>query len=50
LLKVGLSQYGQKQLGDAERTLSEVSARYPGTDAARTAEDRLRAIRLSQVQ
>jgi tol-pal system protein YbgF len=50
LLKVGLSQYGQKQLGDAERTLSEVSARYPGTDAARTAEDRLRAIQLSQVQ
>ena len=50
LLKVGLSQYGQKQLGDAEKTLSEVSTRYPGTDAARTAEDRLRAIQLSQVQ
>ena len=50
LLKVGLSQFGQKQLGDAEKTLSEVSTRYPGTDAARTAEDRLRAIQLSQVQ
>ncbi len=50
LLKVGLSQYGQKQLGDAERTLAEVSTRYPGTDAARTADDRLRAIQLSQVQ
>lgn len=50
LLKVGLSQYGQQQLGAAERTLSDVSARYPGTDAARTADDRLRAIQLSQVQ
>lgn len=50
LLKVGLSQYGQQQLDAAERTLSEVSTRYPGTDAARTAEDRLRAIQLSQVQ
>jgi len=50
LLKVGLSQYGQQQVDAAERTLSEVSTRYPGTDAARTAEDRLRAIQLSQVQ
>ena len=50
LLKVGLSQYGAKQLGAAEKTLSEVSARYPGTDAARTADDRLRAIQLSQVR
>lgn len=50
LLKVGLSQYGQQQVDAAERTLSEVSVRYPGTDAARTAEDRLRAIQLSQVQ
>lgn len=50
LLKVGLSQFGQKQLGDAQKTLSEVSTRYPGTDAARTADDRLRAIQLSQVQ
>lgn len=50
LLKVGLSQFGQKQLRDAEATLSQVSTRYPGTDAARTAEDRLRAIQLSQVQ
>lgn len=50
LLKVGLSQYGQKQMDAAEKTLSEVSTRYPGTDAARTADDRLRAIQLSQVQ
>jgi tol-pal system protein YbgF len=50
LLKVGLSQYGQKQYDAAEKTLSDVSARFPGTDAARTAEDRLRAIQLSQVK
>ncbi len=50
LLKVGLSQYGAKQLGPAEKTLTQVSARYPGSDAARTAEDRLRAMQLSQVQ
>jgi tol-pal system protein YbgF len=50
LLKVGLSQFGQKQVDAAEKTLSDVSARYPGTDAARTADDRLRAIQLSQVQ
>jgi tol-pal system protein YbgF len=50
LLKVGLSQYGQKQLDAAQKTLSDVSTRYPGSDAARTADDRLRAIQLSQVQ
>jgi tol-pal system protein YbgF len=50
LLKVGLAQYGDKQYDAAEKTLSQVSARYPGTDAARTAEDRLRAIQLSQVR
>ncbi|WP_449284275.1 tol-pal system protein YbgF [Luteimonas soli] len=50
LLKIGLSQYGQQLVADAEKTLSEVTTRYPGTDAARTADDRLRAIELSQVQ
>ncbi|WP_242110646.1 tol-pal system protein YbgF [Luteimonas aquatica] len=50
LLKVGLAQYGQKQYDAAQKTLTDVSARYPGTDAARTAEDRLRAIQLSQVR
>lgn len=50
LLKIGLSQYGQKQLDAAQRTLSEVLRRYPGTDASRTADDRLRAIQLSQVR
>ena len=50
LLKVGLSQFGLKQMDAAERTLAQVSQRFPGTDAARTADDRLRAIQLSQVR
>jgi tol-pal system protein YbgF len=50
LLKVGLSQYGLKQMDAAQRTLAQVTQRYPGTDAARTADDRLRAIQLSQVR
>lgn len=50
LLKVGLSQYGLKQLDAAEATLSQVAQQYPGTDAARTAEDRLRAIQLGRVR
>jgi tol-pal system protein YbgF len=50
LLKVGLAQYGLKQMDAAERTLAQVSQRFPGTDAARTADDRLRAIQLSQVR
>ena len=50
LLKVGLAQYGLKRLDDAERTLAEVSSRYPGSDAARTADDRLRAIQISRVR
>jgi tol-pal system protein YbgF len=49
LLKVGLSQYGLKQMDAAEATLSQVSQRYPGSDAARTADDRLRAIQLGRV-
>ena len=47
LLKVGLSQYGLKQLDQARATLAQVAERYPGSDAARTAEDRLRAIDLA---
>lgn len=46
LLKIGLSQYGLRQMDAAEATLSQVVQRYPGTDAARTADDRLRAIAL----
>jgi tol-pal system protein YbgF len=50
LLKVGLSQYGLKQLDAAQATLAQVVQRYPGTDAARTAEDRLRAMQLQAVR
>jgi len=50
LLKIGLSQHGQKQYDDAEATLLEVGQRYPGTDAARIAADRLRAIQLSRLK
>ncbi|MBP6457229.1 MAG: tol-pal system protein YbgF [Pseudoxanthomonas sp.] len=47
LLKIGLSQYGLKRMDDARVTLDEVARKYPGSDAARTADDRLRAIDLS---
>ena len=50
LLKVGLSQYGLKDLAAAQATLSQVSAQFPGTDAARTADDRLRAIELNSLR
>ena len=50
LLKVGLSQYGLKQVDAAEATLSQVVERYPGTDAARTADDRLRVMRLNALR
>lgn len=48
LLKLGLSQLGLKQVEAAERTLAQVTSRFPGTDAARTAADRLNAIRLNR--
>jgi tol-pal system protein YbgF len=50
LLKIGLAQYGLRQLDTAEATLAQVISRYPGTEAARTADDRLRAIQLSRVR
>ena len=50
MLKVGLSQLGQQQLDAAERTLDEVTRRYPGTDAARVASDRLSAIQLGRLR
>ena len=49
LLKVGLSQYGAREYDAAARTLGEVTSRYPGTDAARTAADRLNAIQLGRL-
>ncbi len=50
LLKIGLAQYGLRQLDMAEASLTQVISRYPGTEAARTADDRLRAIQLSRVR
>lgn len=50
LLKVGLAQYGLKQFDQAEATLTRVTAQYPGTDAARTADDRLRALQVARVR
>ncbi|WP_407354170.1 tol-pal system protein YbgF [Luteimonas sp. R10] len=50
LLKIGLSQYGQQELDAAESTLSQVVSKFPGTDAARTADDRLRAIQLGRLR
>lgn len=49
LLKLGLAQYGAKQYAAAEATLGAVVQQYPGSDIARTAADRLQAIRLSQL-
>lgn len=50
LLKIGLSQYGRQDLEAAEQTLAEVIQRYPGSDAAVTADDRLRVIGLSRLR
>ena len=49
LLQVGLSQYGLRDLDGAETTLAKVASQYPGTDAARTAADRLHAIQIARV-
>ena len=50
LLKVGLSQYGLRDFDAAEATLARVGRQYPGSDAARTAEDRLHAIQLARLR
>lgn len=50
LLKLGLCDYGLGRLPEAERILGEVIARYPGTDVARTADDRLRAIQIGRLR
>ncbi|RMH94130.1 tol-pal system protein YbgF [Lysobacter pythonis] len=44
MLKLGLSQLGLKQEAEARRTLAAVVKQYPGSDAARSAEQRLRAL------
>jgi TolA-binding protein len=50
MLKLGLSQYGLGQQDAAEATLAQVVRSYPGTDAARTAQDRLQAMRLTSAR
>ncbi|HVH83042.1 MAG TPA: tetratricopeptide repeat protein, partial [Steroidobacteraceae bacterium] len=42
LLKLGFTQYEQKQYGAARSTLTTVTQKYPGTDAAKLATDKLR--------
>ena len=44
LLKLGYTQTEQKHLTDARATLSAVVERYPGTDAARLAQQRLQRL------
>jgi len=44
LLKVGYSQYELKQVDAAKATLTEVSTKYPGTNAANLAKERLQRI------
>ncbi|KAG1600925.1 hypothetical protein G6F46_013991 [Rhizopus delemar] len=48
LLKGGLSQYGEGKVDQAQQTLETVVAQYPGTDAARTAQDLLQSIPLGK--
>ena len=47
MLRLGLAQYGLKDYGGADATLHQVVQRYPGSDVARTADDRLRAMRIA---
>ncbi len=49
LLKVGLAQQGLGQVDAAERTLTEVTTRFAGSDAARIATDRLGSIQLGRL-
>lgn len=44
LLKVGYSQYELKKVDAAKATLTEVGAKYPGTNAANLAKERLQRI------
>jgi tol-pal system protein YbgF len=41
LLKLGYTQFEQKKAAAARLTLQQVGARFPGTDAARLAAERL---------
>jgi len=47
LLKVGLSQLELKRTAEERRTLEDVRSRFPGTDAARAAAERLQRLAAS---
>jgi len=42
MLKLGYTQFAQKQFPAARATLDEVTRKYPGTDSAKLAAERLR--------
>jgi tol-pal system protein YbgF len=48
LLKLGLSLYGEGKTRDAQQTLQQVVSKYPGSDAARVAQERLQSIQIGQ--
>jgi len=48
LLKLGYSQYELKRMGDAQQTLGRLTARYPDTEAARLAQERIQRINAEQ--
>jgi TolA-binding protein len=44
LLKLGYTQYAQKQYAAARATLTDVTHKYPGSDSAKLAAERLRRV------
>jgi tol-pal system protein YbgF len=50
LLKLGLSEFGLGRIDEAERTLADVVARYPGTDVANIASGHLRSMQLGRLR
>ena len=44
LLKLGYTQIDQKKVSEGKATLSDVAQKYPGTDAARLANERLQRL------
>ena len=50
LLKLGYTQYALKQHSAARATLNEVMQKYPGSESAKLAADRLRRVPTSPSQ
>jgi TolA-binding protein len=44
LLKLGFAQFELKRFGEARTTLTDVTRKFPDSDAARLASERLRRI------